>query len=102
MRRVVYESGGTGKEARIDNFIVCGKTGTVQNGKNKKNHSVFIAFAPIKNPKIAIAVFIENAGAGGAWAAPIAGLMLDKYLNKKISDKEKEQAIINANLMSSN
>ena len=99
MRRVVYEPGGTGKEARIDNFIVCGKTGTVQNGKNKKNHSVFIAFAPIDNPKIAIAVFVENAGAGGDWAAPIAGLMLDKYLNKKISDKEKEQAIINANLM---
>ena len=67
--------------------------------QKQKNHSVFIAFAPIDNPKIAIAVFVENAGAGGDWAAPIAGLMLDKYLNKKISDKEKEQAIINANLM---
>ncbi|MFN4951482.1 MAG: peptidoglycan D,D-transpeptidase FtsI family protein [Flavobacteriales bacterium] len=101
MRRVVYEAGGTGKEAKIENFIVCGKTGTVQNGKNKKNHSVFIAFAPIDNPKIALAVFVENAGAGGAWAAPIAGLMMDKYLNKKVTNKEKENSIKNANLMSS-
>jgi penicillin-binding protein 2 len=101
MRRVVYEAGGTGKEAKIENFIVCGKTGTVQNGKNKKNHSVFIAFAPIDNPKIALAVFVENAGAGGAWAAPIAGLMMDKYLNKKVMNKEKENSIKNANLMSS-
>jgi penicillin-binding protein 2 len=101
MRRVVYEAGGTGKEAKIENFIVCGKTGTVQNGKNKKNHSVFIAFAPIDNPKIALAVFVENAGAGGAWAAPIAGLMMGKYLNKKVTNKEKENSIKNANLMSS-
>ena len=101
MRRVVYEAGGTGKEAKIENFVVCGKTGTVQNGKNKKNHSVFIAFAPMDNPKIALAVFVENAGAGGAWAAPIAGLILDKYLNKKVTNKEKEQTIKNANLMSS-
>ena len=101
MRRVVYEPGGTGKEAKIDNYIVCGKTGTVQNGKNKKNHSVFIAFAPKDNPKIALAVFVENAGAGGAWAAPIAGLMLDKYLNKKVTNKEKETNIKTANLMSS-
>jgi len=101
MRRVVYEAGGTGKEAKIENFTVCGKTGTVQNGKNKKNHSVFIAFAPIDNPKIALAVFVENAGAGGAWAAPIAGLMMDKYLNKKVTNKEKENSIKNANLMSS-
>lgn len=101
MRRVVYEAGGTGKEAKIENYTVCGKTGTVQNGKNKKNHSVFIAFAPKDNPKIAIAVFVENAGAGGAWAAPIAGLMMDKYLNKKVINKEKERSIKSANLMSS-
>jgi len=101
MRRVVFEAGGTGKEAKIENFTVCGKTGTVQNGKNKKNHSVFIAFAPIDNPKIALAVFVENAGAGGAWAAPIAGLMMDKFLNKKVTNKEKENSIKNANLMSS-
>lgn len=93
MRRVVYEPGGTGKEARNEQFIVCGKTGTVQNGKNNKNHSVFIAFAPKDNPKIALAVFVENAGAGGVWAAPIAGLMLEKYLKRSISNKEKEEFI---------
>lgn len=93
MRRVVYDPGGTGKEARNDQFVVCGKTGTVQNGKNKKNHSVFIAFAPMDEPKIALAVFVENAGAGGVWAAPIAGLMLEKYLKNKISQLEKEEYI---------
>ncbi|HBW85522.1 MAG TPA: peptidoglycan glycosyltransferase, partial [Crocinitomicaceae bacterium] len=77
MRRVVYEPGGTGAEAKRLEFTVCGKTGTVQNGKNKKNHAVFVAFAPKDNPKIALAVFVENAGAGGEWAAPIAGLILD-------------------------
>jgi penicillin-binding protein 2 len=75
---------------------VCGKTGTVQNGKGKKNHSVFIAFAPMENPKIALAVFVENSGAGGEWAAPIAGLMLEKYLRKKICNPSKEASIINA------
>ncbi len=93
MRRVVYEPGGTGKEARNEQFVVCGKTGTVQNGKNKKNHSVFIAFAPKDEPTIALAVFVENAGAGGVWAAPIAGLMLEKYLKRTVTNKEKEEYI---------
>lgn len=94
MRRVVYEAGGTGSLARISNLTICGKTGTVQNGKNKKNHSVFIAFAPMNNPKIAIAVIVENVGAGGSFAAPIAGLIAEKYLNKKIEDPEKEAFIM--------
>ena len=94
----MYEPGGTGSKARNNQFIVCGKTGTVQNGKNKKNHSVFIAFAPKDNPKIALAVFVENAGAGGEWAAPIAGLMMEKYLLKTVNDKEKEEFIKNARL----
>ena len=98
MRRVVYEPGGTGSEARSADYVVCGKTGTVQNGKNKKNHSVFIAFAPKDNPKIALAVFVENAGAGGVWAAPIAGLMIEKYLKKSIANLEKEQLIKNTKL----
>ncbi len=89
MRRVVNEDGGTGKQARMDNIIVCGKTGTVQN-PHGEDHSVFFAFAPMKNPKIAIAVFVENAGWGGSWAAPIAQLMIEKYLKRKISDKDKE------------
>jgi len=100
MRRVVNVAGGTAKSARLDSIVICGKTGTVQN-PHGKDHSVFIAFAPINNPKIAIAVFIENAGAGGTWAAPIASLMIEKYLNKKIKDIEKEKRIINANLSNS-
>lgn len=83
MRKVVNEPGGTGDKARHKDFVVCGKTGTVQNGKNKKDHSVFIAFAPMNNPKIALAVFVENAGYGGDFAAPIAKSMFIKYLTKK-------------------
>jgi penicillin-binding protein 2 len=88
MRRVVNESGGTAKSARLEDIIICGKTGTVQN-PHGKDHSVFIAFAPRDNPKIAIAVFVENAGAGGAVAAPIVSLMIEKYLKGKVT-KEKE------------
>jgi penicillin-binding protein 2 len=97
MRRVVNEAGGTARMARIDSMIVCGKTGTVQN-PHGKDHSVFIAFAPMHNPKIAIAVFVENSGFGGTWAAPIASLMIEKYLRRKIKDKEKEKRIIEAKL----
>jgi penicillin-binding protein 2 len=77
--------------------VICGKTGTVQN-PHGQDHSVFIAFAPKNNPKIAIAVFIENAGFGGTWAAPIASLVIEKYLNRKIKDKDKEKRIIEAKL----
>jgi penicillin-binding protein 2 len=102
MRRVVNEPGGTGKNAKILNhpeIVVCGKTGTAQN-PHGEDHSVFIAFAPLDKPKIAIAVFIENAGFGGVWAAPTASLMIEKYLTRKVSDKSKESMIVNANLLS--
>jgi len=97
MRLVVNEDGGTGKQARMDNIIVCGKTGTVQN-PHGEDHSVFFAFAPMNNPKIAIAVFVENAGWGGSWAAPITQLMIEKYLKGKISDKDKEKRMIEAQI----
>lgn len=93
MRRVVHEDGGTGRQARNTKFITCGKTGTVEN-KPKKDHSVFLAFAPMNNPKISIVVFIENAGFGGTWAAPIAGLMIEKYLKGTVSDSLKEKRIL--------
>jgi len=87
---------GTGRIAQIENIIVCGKTGTAENsarinGKvvKLKDHSVFVAFAPRDNPKIAIAVIVENAGFGGTYAAPIASLMMEKYLNDTISTKRK-------------
>ncbi len=97
MRKVVNESGGTGKGARLKDIIVCGKTGTVQNPAGK-DHSVFLSFAPMNNPKIALAVFIENAGFGGTWAAPTASLIIEKYLTGKIEDKAKEKRIMEAKL----
>ncbi len=95
MRMAVEEGGGTAKGARIPGITVCGKTGTAQN-PHGKDHSVFICFAPIDNPKIAIAVFVENSGFGGTWAAPIASLMIEKYLNGKTHDPAKEQRIFDA------
>lgn len=92
MMDVVNE--GTGRVAKIPGIEVCGKTGTVENyailnGKRTKlqNHSMFVAFAPRENPKIAIAVTVENAGYGATWAGPIASLMMEKYLNDTISSK---------------
>jgi len=78
---------GTGQQAYIPGIEICGKTGTSQN-PHGKDHSVFFAFAPRENPKIAIAVYVENAGFGGDIAAPIAGLMVEKYLNKEISPRK--------------
>ena len=97
MRRVVNENGGTARMARLEDIIICGKTGTVQN-PHGQDHSVFIAFAPMNKPKIAIAVFVENAGFGGTWAAPIASLIIEKYLKRKVKDKAKEQRILDARL----
>lgn len=101
MRRVVNEPGGTGSAARLSELVVCGKTGTVQNSQGQ-DHSVFIAFAPMENPKIAVAVFVENAGTGGTWAAPIASLLIEKYLLSTISNKDKEKLIIETSLSNIN
>lgn len=98
MRRVVNEAGGTARQARIDSITVCGKTGTAQNPQGA-DHSVFICFAPLENPQIAVAVYVENAGFGGTWAAPIASLIVEKYLTGKIKDPAKEKRILEANLM---
>lgn len=90
---------GTAYGVRIPGLAMCGKTGTVQN-PHGKNHSVFVAFAPRENPKIAIACVVENGGFGAAWAAPIASYMIEKYLTDSIS-KPKAQVdyIINHNLL---
>jgi penicillin-binding protein 2 len=98
MQQVVEGEGGTASGARIEGIEICGKTGTVENSRGK-DHSVFIAFAPKENPKIAIAVYIENAGYGGTWAAPIASLMTEKYLTDTIQNSWKEDRIVNANLI---
>lgn len=84
MQDAVNASYGTARESAIPNILFCGKTGTVQNSHGK-NHSVFVGFAPRDNPKIAIAVVVENAGYGGAYAAPIASYITEKYLTGKLS-----------------
>ncbi|RYD79152.1 MAG: penicillin-binding protein 2 [Sphingobacteriales bacterium] len=77
---------GTAKESQIPGITMCGKTGTVQN-PHGKNHSVFIGFAPRENPKIAIAVIVENGGYGGSYAAPISSFMVEKYLTDSIKPR---------------
>jgi penicillin-binding protein 2 len=74
---------GTARGSRVEGIAICGKTGTAQN-PHGDNHSMFAAFAPKDNPKIAIAVIVENGGYGGSFAAPIATLMIEKYLNDTI------------------
>jgi penicillin-binding protein 2 len=83
---------GTGKVAKIDGIAVGSKTGTAENygiiyGKREKlkDHSWFVCFAPRENPKIAVAVIVENAGFGGTWAGPMAGLIMEKYLKDTLS-----------------
>lgn len=77
---------GTAAGSKIPGIVMCGKTGTVQNAsRNGEDHSVFVAFAPRDNPKIAIAVIVENSGDGGTYAAPIASFIVEKYLKDSIS-----------------
>ena len=84
MSRVVNQPGGTAYYSKINGIEMCGKTGTVQN-PHGADHSVFVAFAPRNNPKIAIAVVVENSGFGATWSAPMASLMVEKYLRDSIS-----------------
>ena len=86
MQQVVDGNGGTGELASLAQYgiSVAGKTGTVQN-PHGFDHATFAAFAPANDPKIAIAVFIENSGFGGTSAAPAAGLMIEKYLRGKVA-----------------
>jgi len=98
---------GTGRFNQIKGIQICGKTGTsenyaVVNGKRIKleDHSILVAFAPKDNPKIAIAIFVENGGYGSTIAAPMASLMIEKYLNGKISKatKHRETKMLNISL----
>ncbi len=92
---------GTGRRSRITDIEICGKTGTVENSKGK-DHSTFIAFAPRNNPKIAIAVYVENGGYGSTYGGPISSLMIEKYLRGHIegaSRKSLEKFILKADLI---
>lgn len=90
--------GTVSRGAIIPDIQMCGKTGTSQNKKGK-DHSIFIAFAPKYNPKIAIAVFVENAGFGGFAAAPVASLIIEKYLKGHVDRKAYEQEWKNKNFL---
>ncbi len=91
-------AGGTAWIAHIDSLDVCGKTGTAQNPRGADN-SVFICFAPMDNPKIAIAAYVENGGFGATYAAPMASLMVEKYLKGKTSRPALEKRMKEADLM---
>ena len=81
---------GTCRAANIPGLDVCGKTGTAQN--KGKDHSAFMGFAPMNDPKIAIAVYVENGGFGAAYGVPIGALLMEKYLNGELSEESKEKA----------
>ncbi len=95
-----YGSGGTASVAAVEGLDICGKTGTAQN-PHGNDHSVFICFAPRDNPKIAVAAYVENGGFGATWAAPIASLLVEKYLNGEISAERKalEERMLNGDLL---
>lgn len=95
-----FGSGGTASIAAVKGLDICGKTGTAQN-PHGSDHSVFICFAPKDNPKIAVAAYVENGGFGATYAAPIASLLTEMYLNKEISEDRKylEEKMMNSNLM---
>jgi penicillin-binding protein 2 len=82
----------------LDDIVICGKTGTAQN-PHGENHSVFMCYAPRENPKIAVGILIENAGFGGTWAAPIAALIVEKYLKGKTSKPAMEKQMMEKDLM---
>jgi penicillin-binding protein 2 len=101
MEQVV--KGNMASRVGVPGVIMCGKTGTVENNQGS-DHSVFTAFAPKDNPKIAIFVYVENGVWGSRYAAPMAGLMVEKYLNDTISSRKKhvEEEMLNANLLNPN
>ena len=97
---------GTARIAKIKNINIAGKTGTVENfilieGEKKQltDHSTFIAFAPAEDPKIVVSVFVENGYWGSRWAAPIASLIIEKYLNGNVERKWLERRMINGSLI---
>ena len=98
MRGAVIGSpyGATCRGANLPDIEVCGKTGTAEN-PHGKDHSIFMGFAPYHQPKVAICVFVENAGFGATYAVPIGRLMIEKYLNREIpeADKMLEETMIN-------
>lgn len=83
-------TGGTCRMANLPDIEVCGKTGTAQN--RGKDHSAFMGFAPMNNPKIAIAVYVENGGFGAVYGVPIGRLMIEQYLKGELTPQDEELA----------
>lgn len=91
---------GTARWYKMDSISQAGKTGTVQN-PHGEDHSLFIAYAPVENPQIAISVIVENGGFGSKWAAPIASLLIEKYLTGEVKRKSVEKRMLEGNLLNS-
>ena len=91
-------TGGTCRLANLPGLEVCGKTGTAQN-PHGKDHSAFMGFAPLSNPRIAVAVYVENAGFGATYGVPIGSLIIEKYLNGSIAPERQylEERMFNSN-----
>ena len=98
MRSVFEGSHGTARGSKIPGISAGGKTGTAQN-PHGENHSIFIAFAPVEDPQIALSIIIENGGYGSTWAAPIASLMMEKYIRgyteRPLVEKRMMEGVIN-------
>ena len=88
MRRAV--TSGTCRAADRADYEVCGKTGTAQN--HGQDHSIFMGFAPMNNPKIAVAVYVENGGFGAEYGVPIGALMMEQYIKGKLSPESEKKA----------
>ena len=86
---------GGGRYFQIPNVTSAGKTGTAQAPGDRDDHSLFVMFAPMEDPQIAIAVIVENGGFGGTQAGPIATMMAEQYLTGKISDSPNRQWLFN-------
>ncbi|MCR9154655.1 MAG: penicillin-binding protein 2 [Bacteroidetes bacterium] len=92
----VFEN-GTARGSRLESITMCGKTGTAEN-PHGQDHSIFVAFAPKDDPKIAISIIVENGYWGSRWAAPIASLMIERYINGEISREALEQRMLDGDL----
>ncbi len=92
-------TGGTCRRAAIPDIEVCGKTGTAQN-PHGKDHSAFMGFAPYQNPRIAVAVYVENGGWGATYGVPIGSLVMEKYLSGTIAPERKymEEQMLNSSI----
>lgn len=97
MYLAVTGTGGTARGVAIPGIEMCGKTGTAQNPHGNDN-ATFMSFAPKEHPRIAIAVYVENAGFGATWAAPVASLMIEKYLTGEVKRPWMEEKMLNFNV----